>query len=46
MVNLVEAEEVDMVREGCRAAEVWRVSELRDLGGAELREAAISGGSL
>ena len=31
LVDLVEADEVEMVREGCRAAEVWRVSELRSL---------------
>ena len=27
LVDLVEANEVEMVGEGCRAAEVWRVSE-------------------
>ena len=37
---------MEMVREGCRAAEVWRVSELRRLGGAGLREAVESGGAL
>ena len=26
LVDLVKADEVEMVREGCRAAEVWRVS--------------------
>jgi hypothetical protein len=46
LVDLVEADEVEMVREGCRAAEVWRVSELRGLDGARLREAAASGGAL
>jgi hypothetical protein len=35
-----------MVREGCRAAEVWRVSELRGLGGSGLREAAKPNGAL
>ena len=40
LVDIVDAEEVDIVREGCRAAGVWRVSEVRGLGGAELREAA------
>ena len=34
LVDLVEADEVEMAREGCRAAEVWRVSELRSLDGA------------
>jgi hypothetical protein len=33
LVDLVEVDEVEMVREGCRAAEVWRVSELRSLDG-------------
>ena len=37
---------MEMVREGCRAAEVWRVSELRRLGGAGLREAVESSGAL
>ena len=37
---------VEMVREGCRAVEVWRVSELRRLDGAGLREAMESGGAL
>ena len=46
LVDLVEADEVEMVREGCRAAEVWRVNELRRLGGAGLREAVESGGAL
>ena len=46
LVDLVEADEVEMVREGCRAAEVWRVSELRSLDGARLREAAEPGGAL
>jgi ribonuclease HI len=46
LVDIVDTEEVDMVREGCRAAGVWRVSEVRGLDGAELREAAQSGGSL
>ena len=46
LVDIVDTEEVDMVREGCRAAGVWRVSEVRGLDGAELREAAQSGGAL
>ena len=47
LVDLVEADGVGMVREGCRAAEVWRVSELRRLGGAGLRdpEAVEPGGA-
>ena len=32
LADLVEADEVKMVREGCRVAEVWRVSELRTWG--------------
>jgi hypothetical protein len=35
-----------MVREGCRAAEVWRVSELRGPDGARLREAVKPNGAL
>ena len=46
LVDLVEADEVEMVREGCRAVEVWRVSELRGLDGARLREAAAPGGAM
>ena len=46
LVDLVETYEVEMVREGCRAAEVWRVSELRDLGGTGLWESARPGGEL
>ena len=46
LVDLVEADEVEMVREGCRAAEVWRVSELRSLDGARLREAVEPNGAL
>jgi hypothetical protein len=46
LVDIVDPEEVDMVREGCRAAGVWRVSEVRGLDGAEPREAAQSGGAL
>ena len=48
LVDLVEADEVEMVREGCRAAEVWRVSELRGLGGTRLimREAVKPNGAL
>jgi hypothetical protein len=46
LVDLVESDEVEMVREGCRAAEVWRVNELRGLGGTRLREAAGPGGAL
>ena len=46
LVDLVEEDEVVMVREGCRAAEVWRVSELRSLDGASLREAVEPGGAL
>ena len=33
LVDLVEADGAEMMREGCRAAEVWRVSELRGLDG-------------
>ena len=46
LVDLVEANEVEMVREGCRAAEVWRVSELRSLDGTRLREAVKPNGAL
>ena len=46
LVDLVEAEEKDLVREGCRAAGVWRVSELRRLDGTRMREAAQQGGAL
>ena len=46
LVDIVDPEEVDMVREGCRAAGVWRVSEVRGLDGVELREAVQSGGAL
>ena len=46
LVDLVEGKEVEMMREGCRAAGVWRVSELRGLDGTELREAAQEGGAL
>ena len=46
LVDLVEADEVEMVRGGCRAAEVWRVSELRDLDGAGLRGLAGLGDAL
>ena len=45
-VDLVEADEVEMVREGCRTAEVWWVSELRSLDGTRLREVAKSNGAL
>ena len=46
LVDLVEGSEVEMMREGCRAAGVWRVSELRGLDGTELRESAQAGGAL
>jgi hypothetical protein len=46
LVDLVEADEVEMVWEGCRAAEVWRVSELRGMYGTRMREAAKSDGAL
>ena len=46
LVDLVEADEVEMVREGCRAAEVWRVSELRSLDGIKPREAVKPNGAL
>ena len=46
LVDIVEADEVDSMREGCRAAGVWRVSEVRRLDGAELREATQSVGAL
>ena len=46
LVDLVEADEVEMVREGCRAAEVWRVSELRSLDGTRPREAVEPNGAL
>ena len=45
-VDLVEADDVEMVKESCRAAEVWRVSELRSLDGTRLREAAKPIGAL
>ena len=35
-----------MVRGSCRAAEVWRVNEMRKLDGAGLREAVEPGGAL
>ena len=46
LVDIVEEGEVEMVREGCRAAEVWRVSELRGLDGLGFSRAAQLGGSL
>ena len=46
LVDLVEADEVEMVRGGFRAAEVWGVNELRGLDGTSLREAAAPGGAL
>ena len=46
LVDVVEEGEVEMVREGCRAAEVWRVSELRGLDGLGFSRAAQVGGSL
>ena len=46
LVDLVGADEVEMVREGCSAAEVWRVSQLRSPDGAGLRETAAPGGAL
>ena len=45
-VDIVEADEVDMMREECRAVRVWRVSEARGLDVAELREPVQSGGAL
>ena len=44
--DLVEADPVEMMREGRRAAEVWRVSELRSLDGTRLREATAPSGAL
>jgi hypothetical protein len=46
LVDVVEADEGEIVREGCRAAEVWRVSELRSLDGTRLKEAARPNGAL
>ena len=46
LVDLAEGSEVKMIREGCRAAGVWRVSELRGLDGTELKESAQAGGAL
>ena len=46
LVDLVEADEVELVREGCRAAGVWRVTELRSLDGTRLREAVEPNGAL
>ena len=46
LVDLVETDEVEMVREGCKAAEVWWVSELRSLDGTSLREAVEPNGAL
>ena len=46
LVDIVDLEEVDMVREVCRAAGVWRASEVRGLDGAEPREAVQSGVAL
>ena len=45
LVDLVKVDEAEMVREGCGAAEVWRVSGLRSLDGAGLRGAAGPGGA-
>ena len=46
LVDIVEAGEADMMRKGCRAAGIWRVSEVKGLDGAELRESMRSGGAL
>ena len=46
LVDLVETDEVEMMREDYKAAEVWTVSELRGLDGTESREAAGPGGAL
>ena len=46
LVDLVEADEVEMLRESCRATEVWMVSELRSLDGIRLREAVEPNGAL
>ena len=42
----VGEDEREMMREGCNAAEVWRVSEVRGLDQMHIREAARAGGSL
>ena len=41
LVDLVGADEVEMVRDGCRAAGVWRISKLRGLDGARLETKSI-----
>ena len=46
LADIVEVDEVGMVREGCSAAGIWRVSEVRELDGAELTESVQSGGAL
>ena len=46
LVDIVEVDEMDPMREGCRAAGIRRVSEVRRLDGVELREAVQSGGAL
>ena len=46
LVDIIDPEEVDMVREERRAAGVWRVSEVRGLDGVQLREAIQSGWAL
>ena len=46
LVDLMEADEVEMMREGCRAAEIWRVSERRSLDGTSLRETVEPNGAL
>ena len=46
LIDLVEEDEREMMREGCNAAEVWRVSEVRGLNQMHIREAAMAGGSM
>ena len=48
LVDTVEADEVGLMRGGCRGAGIWGVGEVRRLGGAhvERRGAAQSGGAL
>ena len=42
----MEAGEADLMRKRCRAAGIWRVSEVRRLDGVEMGEAAQSEGAL
>ena len=45
-MDIAESEEADTMKQGSRAGGVWRMSEVRGLGCANLREAVQSGGAL